>query len=221
MTSTEHETTGLASPGGLYRSFGKRLFDLLVAAPALLLLSPVLGILALLVRIKLGVPVLFRQARPGLNGRSFTTCKFRTMLDTRDEHGDLLADADRLPSFGRFLRSTSLDELPQLWNVVTGDMSLVGPRPLLLEYLPYYTERERIRHSVRPGLTGLAQTSGRNRLPWDERLELDVQYAETLSLSLDLAILFKTVRLVIGRRDVVDLSDRAEPNLDVYRRGQL
>ena len=128
------------SHGGLYRSFGKRLFDLLVAAPALLLLSPVLGILALLVRSKLGVPVLFRQVRPGLNGRSFTTCKFRTMLDTRDEQGELLPDADRLPSFGRFLRSTSLDELPQLWNVMTGDMSLVGPRPLLLEYLPYYTD---------------------------------------------------------------------------------
>ena len=147
---------------GLYRSFGKRLFDLFVAAPALLLLSPVLGVLALLVRIKLGVPVFFRQARPGLNGRSFMTCKFRTMHDTRDEHGDLLPNGDRLPSFGRFLRSTSLDELPQLWNVVTGDMSLVGPRPLLVEYLPYYTERERIRHSVRPGLTGLAQISGRH-----------------------------------------------------------
>ena len=221
MTSTDHETTGLPSRGGLYRSYGKRVFDLLVATPALLLLSPVIGLLAVVVRCKLGVPVFFRQTRPGLNARSFTTCKFRTMLDTRDEHGDLLADADRLPSFGRFLRSTSLDELPQLWNVVKGDMSLVGPRPLLVEYLPYYTERERSRHSVRPGLTGLAQTSGRNRLAWDERLELDAQYAEALSLSLDLAILFKTVRLVIGRRDVVDLRERAEPNLAAYRRGEL
>ena len=221
MTHIGQEITSSRSRGGLYRSFGKRLFDLVVAAPTLILLSPALAILALLVRIKMGAPVFFRQTRPGYRGRPFEPCKFRTMLDTRDADGEVLADVDRLPSLGRVLRSTSLDELPQLWNVVKGEMSLVGPRPLLLEYLPYYTEREQVRHSVRPGVTGLAQISGRNRLPWDERLELDARYAETLSFSLDLAILFKTVRLVIGRRDVVDVSTRGEPNLGSYRRGQL
>lgn len=181
----------------------KRLFDIVVALMALLLLSPVLLVVALLVRLKLGSPVLFRQARPGLNEQSFNMLKFRTMTDERDEHGKLLPDSVRLTPFGSFLRKTSLDELPELLNILRGNMSLVGPRPLLHEYLPYYTERERKRHNVRPGLTGLAQVSGRNNLGWDARLAMDVEYVENQSFWLDIKILLKTVAQVLSRKDVV------------------
>ena len=154
----------------------KRLMDILGAMAGLLLLAPVIVLLSLLVRIKLGSPVLFRQTRPGRAGQAFQMAKFRTMTDARDANGELLPDAERLTGFGQFLRSSSLDELPELWNVLKGDMSLVGPRPLLMEYLPLYTERQARRHEVRPGITGWAQVNGRNALSWEEKFELDVWY---------------------------------------------
>ncbi|PHR09447.1 MAG: sugar transferase [Sulfitobacter sp.] len=180
----------------------KRLMDILGAMAGLLLLAPVIILLSLLVRIKLGSPVLFRQTRPGKAGQSFQMAKFRTMTDARDAHGGLLPDADRLTGFGQFLRASSLDELPELWNVLKGDMSLVGPRPLLMEYLPLYSERQARRHEVRPGITGWAQINGRNALSWDEKFELDVWYVENRTLWLDIKILFLTVWKVIKRDDI-------------------
>ncbi|MEQ3722943.1 sugar transferase [Alcanivorax sp.] len=180
----------------------KRLMDILGAVAGLLLLAPVIVVLSLLVRIKLGGPVLFRQTRPGRAGRSFAMAKFRTMTDARDANGELLPDADRLTGFGQFLRASSLDELPELWNVLKGDMSLVGPRPLLMEYLPLYSERQARRHEVRPGITGWAQVNGRNALSWEEKFELDVWYVENRTLWLDIKILFLTVWKVIKRDDI-------------------
>ena len=194
----------------MYRRFVKRGFDILLSGMALILLSPVFLAVALLVRTKLGSPVIFHQERPGYRERIFTLCKFRTMTDARDEKGELLPDAERLTAFGSFLRSTSLDELPELWNIFRGDMSLIGPRPLLTGYLPYYTERERLRHTVRPGLTGLAQVSGRNFIAWDERLEKDVEYVEQLSFLLDLRILFQTIAVVLKKEDVAVETDSVE-----------
>jgi sugar transferase EpsL len=158
---------------------------------------------AILVRYKLGYPVIFKQQRPGLHGKPFYLYKFRTMTDERDENGELLPDHLRLTPFGQFLRKFSLDELPQLYNILKGDMSFVGPRPLLMKYLPYYTDREKKRHNVRPGITGLAQVSGRNNLDWDERLELDVKYVENYSFWLDLKIIFLTIKKVLKSEDVV------------------
>lgn len=175
----------------------KRLFDVLIAATALVLLAPLLGLLAILIAIKLGRPVLFRQPRPGRFGKTFTLLKFRTMTAACDAHGNLLPDKDRLPPFGRFLRATSLDELPELWNVLAGDMSLVGPRPLLIEYLPLYTPEQGRRHEVRPGITGWAQVNGRNALSWDEKFALDVWYVDNRSFWLDVKILFRTVWKVV------------------------
>jgi len=186
----------------LYATGLKRLFDLLVTLPALFLLAPLMGLLALLVRFKLGAPVLFRQQRPGLHGRPFTLYKFRTMTDARDAEGALLPDAERLTPFGRFLRSTSLDELPELFNVLKGEMSLVGPRPLLMEYLPRYTPEQRRRHEVRPGLTGWAQVNGRNALSWEEKFALDVWYVEHCSFWLDLKILVLTTGKIINREGI-------------------
>ncbi len=177
----------------------KRLMDLLGSFLGLILLSPVLIVVSALVRLKLGSPILFTQIRPGLGGRSFKMMKFRTMTDERDENGELLPDEVRLTKFGAFLRSTSLDELPELINVLRGDMSLVGPRPLLMEYLPLYSERQYRRHEVRPGITGWAQINGRNALSWDEKFELDVWYVENRSLWLDIKILFLTVLKVVKR----------------------
>lgn len=165
-----------------YKKFGKRFLDLLLSTLAIVILSPVLLVVAILVRIKLGSPVLFHQERPGRNEKIFTLCKFRTMTDKRDEKGNLLPDADRLTKFGKLLRATSLDELPELFNIWKGDMSIIGPRPLLVSYLPWYTEEERLRHTVRPGLTGLAQVSGRNFLDWDSRLSKDVEYVKIFPL---------------------------------------
>ncbi len=176
-----------------YRRRGKRLFDLALTVPALLVLSPLLGALALLVRWQLGAPVLFRQQRPGLHGRPFILYKFRTMTEDRDAEGRLLPDDQRLTAFGRFLRSTSLDELPELFNVLRGEMSLVGPRPLLMAYLERYTPTQRRRHEVRPGLTGWAQINGRNALDWPQRLALDVWYVDHLSFALDLRIMLITL----------------------------
>lgn len=189
-------------PGIFHRSYGKRLFDLLVTLPALLVLAPFLLLLALLVRLKLGAPILFRQQRPGLHGRAFTLYKLRTMTDARDADGNLLPDAKRLTSFGRFLRSSSLDELPEFFNVLKGDMSLVGPRPLLMQYLDRYTPEQARRHEVRPGITGWAQVNGRNALTWEEKFALDVWYVDNRSLWLDVKILAMTVWQVLKREGI-------------------
>lgn len=181
---------------------GKRLLDLVAASIGGLVVAPVAAAVAFLVRQKLGRPILFRQSRPGLHGRPFELIKFRTMTDARDAEGQLLPDEQRLTHFGRILRSTSLDELPELWNVLRGDMSLVGPRPLLMEYLPRYTPRQARRHEVRPGLTGWAQVNGRNTPSWQERLEMDVWYVEHQSLHLDLRILFRTILAVLRREGI-------------------
>lgn len=180
----------------------KRLFDVVVSTVLLVLLSPLLLVVALLVRLRLGAPVLFAQARPGLGGRPFRMFKFRSMTDARDANGALLSDAQRLTPLGRFLRSTSLDELPELWNVLTGDMSLVGPRPLLMEYLPLYTPRQARRHDVRPGITGWAQVNGRNAISWEQKFELDVWYVEHRTMALDARILWRTAMHVLMRRGI-------------------
>jgi lipopolysaccharide/colanic/teichoic acid biosynthesis glycosyltransferase len=192
----------------------KRLFDILIAAIALIALTPVFIALALLVRWKLGSPVLFRQRRPGLRARPFELLKFRSMVDARRPDGSLLPDAERLPPFGRFLRSTSLDELPSLINVLRGEMSLVGPRPLLMEYLPLYDADQSRRHDVRPGLTGWAQVNGRNTIGWDEKFACDVWYVDNQSILLDLRILGLTVIRVL-RRD--GISAEGEATMSVFR----
>lgn len=181
----------------------KRFFDVVASLGGLLVLAPIILIVALLIRTKLGSPVLFRQVRPGLHGKPFEMVKFRTMRDAYDENGKPLPDSERITPFGRFLRSTSLDELPELWNVLKGDMSVVGPRPLLIEYMDYYTEEEMLRHTVRPGVTGLAQVTGRNATTWNDRLAYDVQYVKTQTLWLDIKIIFKTVYQVFKREGVV------------------
>lgn len=187
---------------GFYASYMKRPFDLLAAAMGLLALAPLLGVLALLVRWRLGVPVLFRQVRPGLGGRPFELIKFRTMTDARDADGTWLSDAERLTRFGQFLRKTSLDELPELWNVLKGDMSLVGPRPLLMEYLPRYSPEQARRHEVRPGITGWAQVNGRNAISWPEKFKLDVWYVDQVSPALDVKILWMTLSRVFLREGI-------------------
>lgn len=189
----------------------KRIFDLLLVTFSAPIWFPVLATVAVLVRIKLGTPVFFRQRRPGLHGRIFEMVKFRTMTDQRDAHGNLLPDAVRLTPFGRFLRSASLDELPELWNVLRGDMSLVGPRPLLVQYLDRYSPRQARRHEVRPGLTGLAQVMGRNALSWEEKFEWDVRYVETQSLWLDWKILFLTVKAVVFRTGISAAGEATMP----------
>ena len=204
----------------MYKHFFKRVLDILISGIGLICISPVLLVLAILVRIKLGSPVIFKQERPGLNEQIFTLKKFRTMTDARDGEGNLLPDAERLTKFGKFLRSTSLDELPELWNIFCGDMSLIGPRPLLVSYLPYYTDREKLRHTVRPGLTGLAQVSGRNFLEWDKRLEKDVEYVEKLSFGLDVKIFFTTVKKVFVREDVAVDTNQLEGNLAKIRQAE-
>jgi lipopolysaccharide/colanic/teichoic acid biosynthesis glycosyltransferase len=188
-----------------YPSYGKRLLDLALTLPAVIVFSPILLVAALLVRVRLGSPVLFKQIRPGLKEELFAIYKFRTMTDAQDDNGQLLPDAQRLTRLGAFLRKASIDELPELFNVLKGDMSLVGPRPLLVKYLPYYTSRERLRHTIRPGLTGLAQISGRNYLPWDERLEMDARYAEEISVCLDVKIIIQTFFQVIRAKNVAPL----------------
>lgn len=177
----------------------KRFFDILLSFIALIALFVVFVVLMGLVRFRLGGPIFFRQTRPGMNCQPFEMIKFRTMTDERDADGELLPDSERLTSFGQFLRSTSLDELPELWNVLKGDMSLVGPRPLLMEYLPLYSDRQARRHEVRPGVTGWAQINGRNALSWEEKFELDVWYVENRTLWLDIKILFLTVWQVVKR----------------------
>lgn len=177
----------------------KRMFDLFLSFFALGFLLPVILVVALLIRLKLGSPVFFRQTRPGKDGAPFQMVKFRTMLDAVDKHGNALPDSQRMTSFGSFLRSASLDELPELWNVLKGDMSLVGPRPLLMEYLPLYTKEQYRRHKVRPGITGWAQVNGRNAISWEDKFRLDVWYVDNRSFWLDLKILFLTVKKVLFR----------------------
>ena len=186
----------------IYSKYIKRLLDILISLTFIVLFSWLYLILVILVRIKLGSPVLFCQERPGYNEKIFKLYKFRTMTDKRDEKGNLLPDSERLTRFGSMLRSTSLDELPEMFNILKGDMSLIGPRPLLVEYLPYYTAEERLRHSVRPGLTGLAQVSGRNYLAWDKRLAKDVEYVNHISFIMDFRIIIKTIMVVFKKEDV-------------------
>ncbi len=185
-----------------YPRIGKRALDLSLAVPALLVLAPIGLAVATLIRMKLGSPVLFRQQRPGRNDRLFELIKFRTMTDSRGPDGELLPDEDRLTRFGLRLRRMSLDELPTLWNVVRGDMSLVGPRPLLVQYLDRYTPKQRRRHEVAPGITGWAQIHGRNAISWEEKFELDVWYVENLSLRTDLEIILRTAVQVLGQRGI-------------------
>ena len=185
-----------------YQRWGKSLLDRAVAAVGLVVLAPVLGGLAGVIRWRLGSPVLFRQTRPGLHGRPFEMVKFRTMTDGRDAGGHLLPDAERLTPFGRFLRAASLDELPELWNVLLGEMSLVGPRPLLMRYLDRYTPEQARRHEVKPGVTGWAQINGRNALSWEEKFALDTWYVDNMSLALDLRILWRTVKKVVVREGI-------------------
>ena len=183
----------------MYKRFVNRCLDFLLSLAALIILSPVLLLVAILVRCKLGSPILFKQERPGLHEKIFCMYKFRTMTDAKDADGNLLPDEVRLTKFGKLLRSTSLDELPELFNILKGDMAIVGPRPLLVQYLPRYNERQRRRHDVRPGFTGLAQVNGRNSISWQEKFEWDVRYVENVSFLMDLRIIAKTVKVVLKR----------------------
>lgn len=206
----------------MYRRFVKRGLDFILSLAGIIVLSPVFLVLALLVRCKLGSPVLFRQERPGKDEKIFTLCKFRTMTDKKDAAGKLLPDSQRLTKFGKFLRAASLDELPELFNILKGDMSIIGPRPLLVSYLPYYTEEERLRHHVRPGLTGLAQVSGRNFIDWDRRMEKDVEYVKNLSFAMDVKVLWLTVETVLGHSDeVAEDTNVVEGNFAQIRQKRL
>lgn len=180
----------------------KRILDIIIASIALILLSPLYALVAYKVKKNLGSPVLFRQVRPGLHGKPFEMIKFRTMKDAVDEQGNPLPDSERLTPFGQMLRSTSLDEMPELWNVIKGDMSIVGPRPLLMEYLPLYSPEQAKRHDVRPGMTGHAQVNGRNAIGWEEKFKLDTWYVENRSIWLDFKIMFKTVHKVLAKDDI-------------------
>ena len=204
-------------PKGLYEKYFKRLLDFILSLCALLVLSPLLLVLSALGLVKMKGNPFFSQERPGWHEKIFLLYKFRTMTNEKDQNGELLPDEKRLIPYGRFLRSTSLDELPEIWNILKGDMSIIGPRPLLVRYLPYYTEEERKRHWVRPGLTGLAQIHGRNYLKWDKRLALDVQYVDNVSFRMDLKIFLETVSKVIKRDGVATDTDTVETFLDEER----
>lgn len=186
----------------MYKNYLKRLIDFLVSLCAIIILSPLLALLILLVKIKLGTPVFFKQERPGYKGKIFILRKFRTMTNQCDLEGNLLPDEIRLTKFGKFLRSTSLDELPELWNILCGDMSIVGPRPLLVEYLPLYSTEQNRRHEVRPGLTGLAQINGRNAISWEEKFKFDIEYVDNISFINDCKIIVKTIRKIINREGI-------------------
>ena len=203
----------------MYKSFFKRFLDIVLSGGALIVLSPILLITAYFVKIKLGSPVLFTQDRPGKNEKIFKMYKFRSMSDARDKDGNLLPDDVRLTSFGRKLRSTSLDELPELFNIIKGDMSIIGPRPLLVEYLPYYTEEERHRHDVRPGLSGWAQINGRNAIDsWEQRFKYDLEYVNNISFTFDFKIVFFTLIKVIKRSDIQVGKQIKVGRLDVARK---
>ena len=204
----------------MYKSGMKRCLDFLLSLCGIIVLSPVLLVLCILVRVKLGSPVLFKQERPGRHEKIFTLCKFRTMTDKRDENGELLPDEMRLTRFGKLLRSTSLDELPELLNILKGDMSIIGPRPLLVRYLPWYKEEERHRHDVRPGLTGLAQVNGRNALGWEDRFAFDLEYVDHCSFGLDVKIIMMTVGKVLKRSGTLSGAQQTVEDFDVYRKKQ-
>jgi lipopolysaccharide/colanic/teichoic acid biosynthesis glycosyltransferase len=191
---------------GFYSRYVKRPMDFILALSSIIVLSPILLSIAILVRIKLGSPVIFKQERPGMNEKIFTLYKFRTMTNERDEKGELLPNEKRFTNLGRFLRSTSLDELPELFNILKGDMSLIGPRPLLVEYLPLYNENQKHRHDVLPGLSGLAQVNGRNAIRWEERFNLDTQYVENISFGMDCKVILLTI-LKVFKREGINKSD--------------
>lgn len=202
---------------GLYEKYIKRLLDIVLSGCALIVLSPLLMVTAILVRVKLGSPVIFCQERPGKDEKIFKLHKFRSMSDARDETGSLLPDKERLTGFGKKLRALSIDELPELWDIFRGKMSIVGPRPLLVEYLPYYSEDERHRHDVRPGLTGLAQINGRNTLTWEQKFAYDLEYVQRISFCEDIKILFRTVGKVLNRSGVQVNTQSGEGNLAKIR----
>lgn len=203
---------------GIYEKYIKRLIDIVCSLAALLVFWWLLLILAILVRIKLGSPIIFKQARPGKNEEIFHLYKFRTMTDARDENGNLLPDAQRLTKFGKLLRSSSLDELPELWNILKGDMSLIGPRPWAVSYLPYFTENERRRHSIRPGLSGWAQVNGRTAANWDDRLKFDIEYVDNISFYMDMKIIFMTIKKVLCKSDLVEAGEQGD--FSEYRKKQ-
>lgn len=199
----------------------KRILDIISSLLAIIVLSPLLGVLTVIGAFEMKGNPFFTQERPGKDEKIFKLVKFRTMTNAKDKDGNLLSDADRLTRYGKFLRNTSLDELPELFNILKGDMSVIGPRPLLVQYLPYYTEEERHRHDVRPGLTGLAQVNGRNSLDWEHRFECDVEYVENLSFFSDVKILLKTIQKVIQRSDVAEDTNETEGNFAEIRAKQL
>lgn len=202
----------------MYRKFFKRFLDIIISLIFILCFWWLYIVIAILVRVKLGSPVLFKQDRPGLNEKIFKMYKFRTMTDEKDKDGNLLPDAERLTKFGKFLRSTSLDEIPEFFNILKGDMSLIGPRPLLVEYLNYYTNNEKKRHNVRPGISGWAQVNGRNSLSWEEKFRFDIEYVENLNFLFDLKIIFLTIKKVLKREDISDFKEEnKEIDFDKYR----
>lgn len=205
----------------MYKKYIKRLVDIICALSAIVVFSWLYIIVAVLVRIKLGSPIIFKQARPGKDEKIFTLYKFRTMTNEKDENGELLPDKDRLTKFGTFLRKTSLDELPEAFNILKGDMSVVGPRPLAIQYLPYYNEQENKRHEVRPGLSGLAQVNGRNATNWPERFAYDLEYVNNISFLLDIKIVFKTIKKVFISEGVVVRGTNEIVDFDAYRRAEL
>lgn len=205
----------------IYKRFLKRPMDFVLSLMAMVVLSPVFVIVAILVRMKLGNPVLFKQKRPGLKEKIFTMYKFRTMTDERDENEELLPDGVRLTKFGKLLRATSLDELPELFNILKGDMSIVGPRPLAIQYLPYYTEDEKLRHTVRPGLSGLAQINGRNTATWEQRFAYDILYVQNITFYSDVRIIFRTIIKALKRTDIGERGVDAPPDFHVYRQGLM
>ena len=232
MITQEKSTYVPIQAKGLYARFFKRFLDVLLSGCALIVLSPVLLVVAILVKIKLGSPVIFCQERPGKDEKIFRMFKFRSMTDERDEDGNLLPDEVRLTKFGCLLRSTSLDELPELWNIFRGDMSIVGPRPLLVRDLVFMTSRQRVRHTVLPGLTGLAQVNGRNAIAWEDKLSYDLVYVENMSFFMDVTVIWKTVKKVLRREGIsaegmatgADLGDylisEGKITMDEYLRGQ-
>lgn len=202
----------------MYRKFFKRFLDIIISLIFILCFWWLYIVIAILVRMKLGSPVLFKQDRPGLNEKIFKMYKFRTMTDEKDKDGNLLPDAERLTKFGKFLRSTSLDEIPEFFNILRGDMSLIGPRPLLVEYLNYYTDDEKKRHNVRPGISGWAQVNGRNSLSWEEKFKYDIEYVEKLSFLFDFKIVLLTIKKVLKREDISDFKEEnKEIDFDKYR----
>lgn len=213
------EGLGMKRKKGIYEKYGKRPIDVILSVLALIVLSPVMLIVAVLVRVKLGSPVIFQQKRPGLHEKIFTLYKFRTMTDKRDEKGELLPDHLRLTKFGKMLRSTSLDELPELWNIIKGDMSIVGPRPLSILYLPYYTKLETHRHDVRPGLSGLAQINGRNAISWEDKFKYDLTYVKKITFCGDIKIIFSTI-IKSCKSENIGQAEQAPISLHIIRKNK-